>query len=50
LRVRLGHLGRGRRLSLRTWCGGDHKNRKNYPQVSVTPSAMRRPDPKKVTK
>ena len=51
LGVRLGHLRRGRRLSLRPWRGGDHKNGKNYPQVSVMPPAMMMmPDPKKVTK
>ena len=50
LRVRLGHLRRGGRLSLRIWRGGDHKNGKNYPQVSVIPPPMMMPDPKKVTK
>jgi hypothetical protein len=50
LRVRLGHLGWGRRLSLHTWRGGDHKSRKDDPQVSVMPPAMVIPDPKKVTK
>jgi hypothetical protein len=50
LRVRLGHLRRGRRLSLHTWRGADHKNGKNYPQVKVMPPSMMMPNPKKVTK
>ena len=51
LRVRLGHLRRGRLLSLRTyWRGGDHQNGNNQPQVHVKPPAMRMPNPKKVTK
>jgi hypothetical protein len=46
LRVRLGHLRRGRLLSLRTyWRGGDHQNGNNQPQVK--PPAMRMPNPKK---
>ena len=48
LRIRLGQLRRGGRLSLRIWRGGDHKNGKNDPQVSAMPSAMMMPDPKKV--
>src|SRR5262245_51558222 len=44
LRVRLGHLRRGRRLRLRTWRGSDHKNGKNYPQVSIMPSPAMMPD------
>jgi hypothetical protein len=41
----------GRPLSLRTyWCGGDHKNGNNQPQVHVTRPAMTTPNPKKVTK
>ena len=36
LRVRLGHLRRGRPLSLRIdWCGGDHQNGNNQPQVQL---------------
>ncbi len=50
LRLRFGHLRRSRRLSLHTWHGGNHKNGKNYSQVSVVPPAMMIPDPKKVTK
>jgi hypothetical protein len=50
LRVRLGRLGWGRRLSLHTWRGGDHKSCKDDPQVSVMPLPTAVPDPKKVTK
>ena len=36
LRVRLGHLRRGRPLSLRIdWCRGDHQNGNNQPQVQL---------------
>ena len=47
LRVSLGHIRWGTRLSLHTWGGGDHKSCKDDPQVSVMPPV---PDPKKVTK
>jgi hypothetical protein len=50
LRVRPGHIRWGRRLSLHTGSGADHKNCNNDPQVSVLPPPIVMPDPKKVTK
>src|SRR5262245_3468199 len=50
LRVRLGHLRWGRRLSLHTWRGSDHKSCKEDRQVSVMPLPTMIADPKKVTK
>jgi hypothetical protein len=49
LRVRLGHLRWGGRLSLHTWRGGDYKSCKED-QASVMPPPTVIPDPKKVTK
>jgi len=50
LRVSLGHIRRGRGLSLHRWRGEDHKSCNNDPQVSVMPLPTVIPDPKKVTK